>query len=345
MRILFFTQVFWPSIGGIEIVTQFLAEEAVAAGHAVVVATSQPGSGDDATFPFEIVRQPSLGQLIARMRRADLVVLGGMSLKAFLPAWLMGCRTVVTHHFRYIDARVPGGPQAHLKLWLARRATMNTSCSRYVAAQFGAARNSVAIPNCVDDGVFRVDPGVERDGDLLYVGRLVSDKGVDVLLDALGLLASEHGARPRLTIVGSGEEEAALGAQADRLGIAPQLDFLGRLTRDQVAAQMRRHRVIVVPSRWNEPFGMVAMEGIASGCLVVGSSGGGLPEAIGPCGFTFPNEDARACGDAVAKALAAGSLEDFAGPLAMAHLDAHRRAVVAARFMEVFTVAAGRHGT
>lgn len=339
MRILFHTQVFWPSLGGIEIVTQFLAEEAAAAGHQATVATTMPGAGDDARFPFAVVRQPSLGQLLGLMRRADLVVFGGMSLKAFVPAWLMGCRTVVTHHFRYVDERIPGGPQARLKLWLARRATMNTSCSRYVAAQFGAARNSVAIPNAVDDALFRADPAVARSGELLFVGRLVSDKGVDVLIEALAIVGAA-GRRPRLTVVGTGEEEPALLAQATRLGVADQITWLGQLPRQGVADQMRRHRVVVAPSRWNEPFGMVAMEAIASGCLVVGSSGGGLPEAIGPCGLTFPNNDAAACAAALARALDAGTLADFAGPAALAHLDAHRRDVVARRFLEVFELAA-----
>lgn len=341
MRILFFTQVFWPSIGGIEIVTQFLAEEAAAAGHEVTVATTMPGEGDNARFPFAVVRQPASGRLLGMMRRADLVVFGGMALKAFVPAWLMGCRTVVTHHFRYVDERIPGGPQARLKLWLARRATMNTSCSRYVAAQFGAAPNSVAIPNAVDDALFRADPAVARSGELIFVGRLVSDKGVDVLIDALASLAGEE-RRPRLTIVGGGEEEAALRAQAVRLGVADQITWLGQLPREGVADQLRRHRVAVVPSRWNEPFGMVAMEAIASGCVVVGSSGGGLPEAIGPCGFTFPNNDATACGAALARALDAGPLADFAGSAAIAHLDAHRRDVVARRFLDVFERAAAR---
>jgi glycogen synthase len=52
---------------------------------------------------------------------------------------------------------------------------------------------------------------------------------------------------------------------------------------------LNRHRLMVVPSRYDEPFGVVALEGIACGCVVVGSAGGGLPEAIGPCGRTFRN--------------------------------------------------------
>lgn len=48
---------------------------------------------------------------------------------------------------------------------------------------------------------------------------------------------------------------------------------------------------MVVPSLWDEPFKIVALEGIACGCVVVGSKGGGLKDAIGPCGLTFDNGD------------------------------------------------------
>ena len=57
---------------------------------------------------------------------------------------------------------------------------------------------------------------------------------------------------------------------------------------------MRRHKIMVIPSLYDEPFGIVALEGIASGCVVVGSQGGGLKDAIGPCGITFPNGDVAA---------------------------------------------------
>jgi len=52
-----------------------------------------------------------------------------------------------------------------------------------------------------------------------------------------------------------------------------------------------RHRIMVIPSRWAEPFGIVALEGIASGCAIVASSQGGLMEAVGRCGLFFKNGD------------------------------------------------------
>jgi glycosyltransferase involved in cell wall biosynthesis len=63
---------------------------------------------------------------------------------------------------------------------------------------------------------------------------------------------------------------------------------------EQLARELNRYRIMVIPSRVLEGFGVVALEGIASGCVVVGADAGGLPEAIGPAGRVFPMGDARA---------------------------------------------------
>src|SRR5207248_5895588 len=119
-----------------------------------------------------------------------------------------------------------------------------------------------------------------------------------LLLDALKLVT----AKPRLTIVGDGPERAALEKQASQL--QSQVEFAGAQHGEQLADSLRQHHILVVPSLWQEPFGIVALEGIACGCVVIGSAGGGLSEAIGPCGVTFPNGDARALAKAIARLLA-----------------------------------------
>ena len=62
-------------------------------------------------------------------------------------------------------------------------------------------------------------------------------------------------------------------------------------TGPDVVALLNRHLIIVVPSRWQEPFGLVALEGIACGCVALGANCGGLPNAIGGAGATFLHED------------------------------------------------------
>ena len=69
------------------------------------------------------------------------------------------------------------------------------------------------------------------------------------------------------------------------------LEFVGGKFGDELATLLNQHRIMVVPSRWPEPFGLVALEGIACGCAVGGSEEGGLKEAMGPCGISFKNSD------------------------------------------------------
>ena len=92
-----------------------------------------------------------------------------------------------------------------------------------------------------------------------------------------------------LTVVGIGPEEDAIRNLARARGVLEQVAFAGLKTGRELAELLNKHEIMVVPSRWAEPFGIVALEGIACGCVVVGSKDGGLKEAIGPCGVTFAN--------------------------------------------------------
>jgi glycosyltransferase involved in cell wall biosynthesis len=176
----------------------------------------------------------------------------------------------------------------------------SVAISKYVASCFET--QSIVIPNPYDDSVFNVRSTSTPRGDLVFVGRLVSEKGLDILLEALASLAA-HGLHPTLTIVGSGPELRAVEALAESFGIGAQVTFAGAKRPEEVAQVLGQHRILVVPSRYDEPFGVVALEGIGCGCVVVGSAGGGLPEAIGPCGVTFPNGDIDALAAALEKLL------------------------------------------
>jgi glycosyltransferase involved in cell wall biosynthesis len=125
-------------------------------------------------------------------------------------------------------------------------------------------------------------------------------------------------------------------------GAGSQVVFLGAKTGRELAAQLNEHQILVVPSRWNEPFGIVALEGIACGCVVVGSSGGGLKQAIGPCGLTFPNGNAAALAEVLASLLRHPETRQPYTAKAEAHLQGHRRAVVAHAYLEVLQAATQR---
>ena len=93
--------------------------------------------------------------------------------------------------------------------------------------------------------------------------------------------------------------------------------------------------MLAVPSRWREPFGIVALEGIACGCVVVASEGGGLAEAVGPCGLTFANGDTAALAAQLGRVLGDDRLRRKLADQAPGQLAPHRPAVVAARYREL----------
>jgi glycosyltransferase involved in cell wall biosynthesis len=329
MRILIYSPAFLPLIGGLELNTATLAGELVKLGQEVVVVTCTPaGEADD--FTYEVVRRPRPVEMLRRVGWCDVLLQQNVSLRGLWPLLLVRRPWAVSHHSWYCrsDGRIAW--QDRLKRFLLRRAVVSIAVSRAIAADLPAP--SVVIANPYRDAQFRRLPGMKRSRELVFVGRLVSDKGVDLLLAALGRLA-RRGIEPRLTVVGDGPEAPHLREEAERLGIASRVDFTGTRTGEDLVRLLNQHRILVVPSRYNEPFGIVALEGIACGCVVVGSEGGGLAEAMGGHGFTFPNGDVAALADLLARLLS----DPETGRQRLAggeeHLARHRAATVAAEYL------------
>ncbi len=331
MKILLSSYAFHPNIGGIESASELLAAEFVRLGHEVRVVTQTPGV-DKEGWGFEVLRKPGARALIQALRWCDVFFHNNISLHSLWPLLFVRRPWVVTHQTWIARLDRSLNWQDHLKRFLLRGAA-NVSISRAVAASIPAA--SEVIPNPYRDDLFYEMPDVAREKELVFLGRLVSDKGADLLVEALKLLR-EGGLTAGLTVIGSGPEENALKAQAQTLGVAAQVEFVGPKSGAELARLLNAHRILVVPSRWAEPFGIVALEGIACGCVVVGSQEGGLPDAIGPCGATFPNGDARALAAVLREILTCeGRLQQLRAG-APGHLANHTAHAVAAAYLEIF---------
>jgi len=331
MKILLTSLFFAPDIGGIETVSMVLAREFVAAGHSVKVATTTPGESG-LTNGFELLRKPSLAQLVQAARWCDVYFQNNISLPLATPLLIVRRPWFVCHQTWIPHPQGFSGLNHRLKRLLLRF-TNSVSISRAIAAELPV--KSELIPNPYDASVFYPRDAVARSGDLVALGRLVSDKGFDLLIEALALLAKD-GLTPQLTVIGEGPEKAGLMHQAKDLRVADQITFLGARTGPALAEELNRHRIAVIPSRWKEPFGIVALEAIACGCVPVGSCEGGLADAIGPCGPTFPNGDAAALAGELSRLLKAPELLTEYRRHAGEHLGRHRSNVVAARFLESF---------
>ncbi|HSF08584.1 MAG TPA: glycosyltransferase family 4 protein [Nitrospirales bacterium] len=134
-----------------------------------------------------------------------------------------------------------------------------------------------------------------KDPTVVFAGRLTREKGVDVLLRAFGSLRHKV-PNAKLMIAGSGHEQAALKTLVQDLGLEEAVSMPGRLNRNDLENLSKTAWVQAVPSRWAEPFGLVAAEAMMQGRAVVASATGGLQEIIehGRTGFLVPPDDTEA---------------------------------------------------
>lgn len=129
-----------------------------------------------------------------------------------------------------------------------------------------------------------------------FAGRLVEEKGVDLLLRAAADLPGA-----RVVLLGSGPQRDRLRRLAEQLGLSDRVSFAGTLPSLEMPTFYRRLHVLVLPSRsrpnWTEQFGRVLVEAMACGVPVVGSDCGEIPHVIGDAGLTFPEGDVEALRD------------------------------------------------
>jgi glycogen(starch) synthase len=334
MKVLIYAPAFLPLVGGLEINTAVLARGRGRMGDEVAVVTRTPGS--DAGCEFVVDRCPSKRRLLARTAWSDVVLHQNLSLRGLWPLGIRRRPLVISHHSWYRRPNGKVGGRDRLKKWIVARAAGSISVSSAIASDLGSP--SKVVPNAYRDDLFREVGEDLRQLDLLFVGRLVSDKGVDLLLAALGQLAQE-GLRVQLTVAGEGPERRALARQANELGLEASVRFVGILKDEQLATEYRRHGVVVIPSRYEEPFGIVALEAIASGCVVIGSAGGGLKDAIGECGLTYPNGDRAALAEGIRRLLGEPELRRQLRARAADHLRAHSSVAMVRAYREVLQAA------
>jgi len=296
----------------------------------VTVLTPQPaGNFDDRGLPFEVVRLPGLGQIVGCFRRADIVHLAGPSLVPLLVGWVLRRPVIVSHHG--FQAACPNGqffyrPEATLcpghflagrhgqclncnaangrwhalkswlatfpRRWLCQGASLHVTPTAWLSNVLGLPRTAV-VPHGVSGKdatgatVFPARPKFS------FLGRLVSTKGVHVLLAAAQRLKA-NGCSFQLQVIGEGPEREALEASAKQAGLNGTVGFRGYLTPAAVEQALAGSLAVVVPSLAGEVFGLVTAQSMRAGCAVVTSDLAALREVSGDAGLSFPAGDAEA---------------------------------------------------
>ncbi len=208
------------------------------------------------------------------------------------------CPLVVTIHateYGRHQGWVGEHPQSHIhgvERWMANRADRVITCSHYmrghVADVYGLEESRVTvIPNGIDpldlqpvDDLDRLRAQFAAPDERLVVlvGRLVYEKGFQLALEALPGLVERLG-DVRFLVAGSGTHEQELHRQAAELGLDAHGTFLGWIGDDVLHSLYRIADLCVVPSIY-EPFGLVALEAMASGCPCIVADTGGLREIV-----------------------------------------------------------------
>jgi len=153
----------------------------------------------------------------------------------------------------------------------------------------------------VDPEIYKPNAHGKREGVFCigYIGRLVEEKGVDLLLHALSDLPGEW----HLRILGSGPQKERLQSLVQELGLEGHVAFDPPLLSSEMPNYYRGLDLLVLPSRtrpnWKEQFGRVLIEAMATGVPVVGSDSGEIPHVIGEAGLIFPEDDALALREAI----------------------------------------------
>jgi glycogen synthase len=282
MKICIFSRPFHPAVGGLEQIAEILAYEFAAANLSVEVVTDTENlSSDDSEFPFKITRTSSFKERYSSFKRSDVVLFMNFSFAGVPIAMLALKPIVLSHHGIY---RAHGSMKTRLTEFAKRQSTRlfpNIAVSDFVARNLPG--KSFVVPNAFDDDSFRYKAG-QRNSDFVFCGRLVSDKGADVLIDAFRIILDSH-PEAKLTIIGDGPELAVLQKQSRAIRVFENLTFTGTLRGQALIDKLGEHSCMVIPSLCEEAFGIVALEGIAACDTVIASNRGGLPEAVGDCGL------------------------------------------------------------
>jgi glycosyltransferase involved in cell wall biosynthesis len=342
MRICLYTDTALPKLGGQEMVVDALARQFLALGHDPVVFAPRPRklSIRGESYPYRLVRHMRFYStqfftswyrwfLLQHYQRAPFDVLHchGIYPPSYLAALLgdrMPVPMVVTSHGGDVyeqNVRLQKPIIVERCVQGLRRADALVAISRFTRDGFArlcpeAAPRIVDIPNGVNLGAYteRAARPAGWDFDLaprsyaIFLGRLKHRKGVDVLLHALTQVPASGTCQ--LVIVGDGEERAALEALSTQLGLTQRVRFLGMVMGPAKSYLLQNARFGVVPSRQWESFGLVVLEGYASGLPMIATDMPGLADLVQPekTGLLVPSETPAALAAALERMFADNGL-------------------------------------
>lgn len=326
LKILLYSYLFYPSVGGIESESQSLAEGLLEQGHECKVITESPSDKPD-NFEYEIYRNPNRKTKVTLVKWADIIVYNGAGLglqplpvlyrKPFVwihqgyqiscidgLGWVEGEAAPmspwpsIAYHYKkkgFVHA-FKGAIRVFTKLFFAKYfVTRNVACTDWVLNRLPELDKKMRIYSPYPIKRFeQPSSGITIKYDFIFVGRLVSEKGVFTLISAFNKLIKEFNPDLSLLIIGDGNWRAKIEQMIAENSLENNVTMAGRKTGQELTDLIHACRIAIAPSEWEEPMGGVALELLSAGRNIIVSSNGGMAECVGKGGMTFYNGDADA---------------------------------------------------
>jgi glycosyltransferase involved in cell wall biosynthesis len=341
-KLVIYSADFWPSVGGVQSAVMALAQgfasrERVRCDECTVVTDTAAGRASDSQLPFRVVRKPNFMQLVRLLWGSDLIHLAGPALLPLMLSYVFRKKVVVEHHG--FHALCPNGLLFHepsrtacpghflaglhrecwkcnaesgrwrslmlwaltfLRRWSCRLVTANIVPTRWLG-QLVQLPQTFVVPHGVAERPLAPLP-LAKSSKFAFIGRLVSTKGVDLLLRASAELL-RRGIQCSVVIIGDGPERKNLELLCNELRLAPAVDFVGQVEEKDVAALLSDAVAIIIPSPAGEVFGLVAAESMMRGRPVIVPDAGPLAEVAGDTGLKFAPGDATSLADCMERFL------------------------------------------
>lgn len=329
MRVVYQCENFLPDvIGGVEVFSAHLLKALQARGHDVLVLTSRPGEQaaekystfdgiDVCKLDFaNVLRARDLtgyARMCARIDSmvsvfsSDVLVLADTARSGFFFLRARSAKTLPRLLTLHSPLRGPGRDTLQNRLMLEADKVVAISKSVFedaVDAMPSVASKLVRITNALPASTVPASPLPFAPPRLLFVGRLSTEKAADTAIRATAF-ARDRGYHFDLEIAGDGPQRSQLQALTRSLNLDDRIHFSGWTAPQCIPALINMATVILVPSRWREPFGLVALQAMQMGRPVIASAVGGLPEIVedGEAGLLVAPDDAPAMAHAILRLL------------------------------------------
>lgn len=292
-RLLLLSHKFYPFLGGIETMSEELAEYFSSLGYDVCVLT-WTRSDINEEFPFQIYRNPSIFRILKEYMKSDIVLENNSNLQLSWPSFFKKRLKLLVLHGLIQEKNKTLDWRGRLKLKRIKSADKVVVVSHSLKKD--VYEKAEVIHNFYRDNLFKEYVQLNDRGSFSFVflGRIVKSKGLDIAVKTVERLSKETDFdNITLSIIGDGPMLTDIEELVENLKMKDKVFFLGKLEGEGLVKELNRHRYMLIPS-WQESFGIVALEGIACGCLPFAYNIEGLPEAIGKAGIIV--EENTECG-------------------------------------------------